>query len=67
MKESNSFEDKIFDAVYKAEQISDIAFCAIIAAKSINPADREKHISGVLYGIVSLCKALTADLTSITD
>ncbi len=67
MKENKIVEEKICDAACKAEQISDIALCAIIASRSINPVDRDKHISGVLYGIISLCKALTVELSSITD
>ncbi len=63
MTEKNAFEAKINDAAYKAEQISDIALCAIYAA----PADRENNIDGVLYGIISLCEALATELNSITD
>lgn len=67
MTKSNDFEEKIYNAAYKAEQISDIAFCAIHASGAINPADRKKHIDGVLYGIISLCETLAAELYSITD
>lgn len=67
MTKSNVFEEKIHDAAYKAEQISDIALCAVLASRSINLADREKHIDGVLYGIISLCEMLTDELNSITD
>ncbi len=63
MTENNDFKAKINDAAYKAEQISDIALCAIYTS----PANREKHIEGVLYGIISLCEALTTDLDGITD
>lgn len=67
MTENNDFKAKINDAAYKAEQISDIALCAIIASRSINPIDREKHIDGVLHGIISLCEALATELNSITN
>lgn len=67
MKKDKLAEEKIFDAACRAEEISDIAFCAIIASRSINPADREKRISGVLYGIVSLCRALSDELNSINE
>lgn len=68
MTKSNDFEEKIHNAAYKAEQISDIALCAVLASRSIcNSAEREKHVAGVLYGIISLCEVLTNELNSITD
>ena len=67
MEKGNDFEEKIQNAIFKADQISSIALCAMTASGSIAPADRDKHISGALYGIISLCEMITAELDSISD
>lgn len=67
MTKSNDFEKKIHNAAYKAEQISDIALCAVFASGSMSRTDRDKHVMGALYSIISLCEMLTAELDSITE
>lgn len=67
MTKSNDFEKKIHNAAYKAEQISDIALCAVLASEVMSCTDRDKHVMGALYGIISLREMLTAELDSITE
>lgn len=66
--ESKIQEEIIAEAACISEQIEDIALCATIASRSIpNPDDRDQHIMGVLYGIISLSKVINAKLNSIAD
>lgn len=65
---NEEFEGKLNGVAYKVEQISNIALCAILASGVMtNPAERKKHVDGVLYGIISLCEMLTDELNNITN